>query len=287
MSISKKYERPVEIVEPTAPAALVKQASKAAAKGMVNYAKYWKNIGPESRQLLSKINGRIKNIAMQHDDDTDITLTEEQRQSRQAFRSKKVAADEESLRQTEKLIEERKNDPEIVKTKEWIEKVYKGDVDAICEFAARVIAEHRLTIKENQESVERLNSVLWHASYFSPNMEMDSSMRQVFAEMFLQHQPDDPASLAFRMGANVSKQSQGRRGAAKRVQNRWPVKVLAIKLFEARAWKSTKQASKEIWPQVAEEAKLAGWTMSEENGPETIYKWLLAHQKEQRLQAGA
>lgn len=57
------------------------------------------------------------------------------------------------------------------------------------------------------------------------------------------------------------------------------VKAYAIDLFAAGAWKSTRKARDELWPQVQAEAKRMGWAVTTTQGPETLYQWLLEHKK--------
>ncbi len=75
-----------------------------------------------------------------------------------------------------------------------------------------------------------------------------------------------------------------RTGGTKRAEKIRMVELFSIQLFNERSWKSTKQAKTAMWPEVREKAKQHGWNMSDETGPETLYKWLLAHRKIQRLQ---
>ncbi|MDB5743066.1 MAG: hypothetical protein JWR68_1381 [Polaromonas sp.] len=62
-----------------------------------------------------------------------------------------------------------------------------------------------------------------------------------------------------------------------------PIEDYALKLYGEKTWKSISQARREIWPKVKVEAKRLGRPMSEETGPETLYKWLLKCQKSKRL----
>ena len=76
-------------------------------------------------------------------------------------------------------------------------------------------------------------------------------------------------------------------GGNKRAEKIRLVELFSIQLFIAGNWRSTKQAKTVIWPKVKEKANILGWNMSDETGPETLYKWLLAHKKIHRLQVNA
>jgi hypothetical protein len=76
-------------------------------------------------------------------------------------------------------------------------------------------------------------------------------------------------------------------GGNKRAEKIQLVELFSIDLFAAGNWKSTKQAGAAIWPKVKARATLLGWDMSDETGPETVYKWLLAHKKIRGLQVNA
>ncbi len=147
MVISRKRERTVDVLESTVPAALVKQARKVAAKGMVAYRKYCAEIGLEGRQKLSKINWRMRAIGMQRDDDMDVSLTDDQRRKRQKERVEKVARDEAAVARAEQWYQERRDSPERKKLKEHIKKIFKADVDAICNFTAQVIMDAKESTK--------------------------------------------------------------------------------------------------------------------------------------------
>jgi hypothetical protein len=60
-----------------------------------------------------------------------------------------------------------------------------------------------------------------------------------------------------------------------------PLKEEAIRLYEARKWRSVLQAAKEIYPKLEQfiEAKGIPFRFSSERGPKTIYDWLRAHRK--------
>lgn len=47
-------------------------------------------------------------------------------------------------------------------------------------------------------------------------------------------------------------------------------------------WKNPSQARRRLWPDVFEKAKLVGWKVSETEGPETLYRWLLEYEKRTR-----
>lgn len=72
-------------------------------------------------------------------------------------------------------------------------------------------------------------------------------------------------------------------GGNKRAEKIHLVELFSIQLFTAKSWKSTKQAKVALWPDVKAKAKQYEWDMSDETGPETLYKWLLAHKKIQGL----
>ena len=100
-----------------------------------------------------------------------------------------------------------------------------------------------------------------------------------------------PSSYVIALLVTMAKKSQkkatAKTGGSKRAEKILLVKLFSIELFDAGNWRSTKQAKTKIWPEVKEKANILGWNMTDETGPETLYKWLLAHKKVQRLQVNA
>ncbi len=79
------------------------------------------------------------------------------------------------------------------------------------------------------------------------------------------------------------RRSLTRNAAAKRHERTYLIREKAVELFNASdVWKSTLQAARAIFPEVAEFAMDQGVRMSTERGEKTVYDWLRAHIKNRR-----
>jgi hypothetical protein len=61
------------------------------------------------------------------------------------------------------------------------------------------------------------------------------------------------------------------------------LKEHALRLYEARTWRSVRQAAAGIYPAVASRAKAEGVALSADRGQQTVYEWLLAARKGRRI----
>jgi len=111
-------------------------------------------------------------------------------------------------------------------------------------------------------------------------------MKKHLEKMILMLGADHPlylSVLAFVAGGNQSKVSQGRKGGNQRAKKYKPIEDFAVALFDARKWKSINKAKDQLWPQVKAKSKELSREMTDDTGPETLYKWLRAHAKKKCL----
>lgn len=76
-----------------------------------------------------------------------------------------------------------------------------------------------------------------------------------------------------------------KKNAIKRHADSTELKRIAVDLFLAKTWPSTRQAAKKIYPQLVLESKEMDFTFSAERGEQTVYEWLLEASKGMRKQA--
>lgn len=110
----------------------------------------------------------------------------------------------------------RDHEPRLVAQREWIAKAFKGDVDAICNFAASLWLQCSDLSEENEELVGRLNRINRNAYYLAESTKMDPNIKLNVARLTLQHDIDDPASSSFMSGIGVSKSLKAKLDARKR-----------------------------------------------------------------------
>lgn len=115
-----------------------------------------------------------------------------------------------------KRQEERDSDPDFIEHRKWVKELFGHDIDAIAGFAARMMESQAAVHKENEELVAKLNAIYSSAHGLSPATEIPGYVKRNIARLSLEHDPKDPASLAFMSGMKVSKQLQARANAAKR-----------------------------------------------------------------------
>lgn len=115
-----------------------------------------------------------------------------------------------------KRQEERDNDPDFIKRREWIKEAFGHDLDAIAGFAARLMETGGDLEKENETLVHKLNQIYSVAHGLSLETEIPAHVKRNIATLSVEHDPKDPTALAFLSGMKVSKQLQARAGATKR-----------------------------------------------------------------------
>ncbi|MGB7480970.1 MAG: hypothetical protein WA924_11620 [Burkholderiaceae bacterium] len=128
-------------------------------------------------------------------------LTQEEREQRRA--------------ELDAFYEKRKSDPERVKMREWIKEAFKADIDAICDFALALKIECGSLRRENESLVKKLNSIYTTSFGLSPDAKIPGYMKYNIAKLGLEIDSQDPASLAFVSGLDVSKELQARKNAFK------------------------------------------------------------------------
>lgn len=110
----------------------------------------------------------------------------------------------------------RYNEPRLVAQREWIMAAFKGDLDAICNFAAVLMLQGRDLDKENQELVTKINQIHRNAFYLAESTKLEGYVKLNVARMTLEHEADDPAALSFMSGLSSSKSIRARSDAYKR-----------------------------------------------------------------------
>lgn len=181
------------------------------------------------------------------------------------------------LGSTQGLI--KRTSPEYVKTRAMLREVFESDFDVLCGFTTQLLIEN-IDLKQRQEVSRNLSQYL--SELHLNTGKLSNEMRKHFEKTRLSFGADHPISLtilAFIAGVNRSKESQGRKGGNQRAKKYKSIEAFAVALFDARKWKSIKQAKDQLWPQVKAKSKELSCAMTDETGPETLYKWLLAHAK--------
>lgn len=86
-------------------------------------------------------------------------------------------------------------------------------------------------------------------------------------------------SKAVEYGQSIAVKQKASVAGKKRQAKSALVKAFAIQKYESDSWKSTRQASIALWPVVQAEAWRIGQSMTPTQGPQTLYGWLLEHNK--------
>ena len=73
--------------------------------------------------------------------------------------------------------------------------------------------------------------------------------------------------------------AKARERAQKRREPTTQLKQLALDLYAGKEWKSVRQATKSIYPQLVEKSKEIGFRFSDDRGFQTVYEWLLEANK--------
>lgn len=100
------------------------------------------------------------------------------------------------------------------------------------------------------------------------------SLRAAVAKLHRQH---PIVGIAVDLGQRVEKTLSASAASKKGKEKANQIKDYAIGLFRSGTWKNPSQARHALWPQVRAKAIELGKPLTDTQGPETLYQWLLAH----------
>lgn len=189
----------------------------------------------------------------------------------------------------EERIKSQKERPEYKENFEAIVSLFGENLDALRHYATEIAIQLNEVVKENEILCKKLNEEMAHARFFSAKKDQPNLTPQVkfnVAENIKKRFNMESASVdSFLAGVDVSKKTIATKGGVKRAEKFTVLKEYVVQEFSKRNWKSAMQARDLLWPKVQDEAQRIGFSLSESTGRETLYKWILSHQKNMRLLA--
>lgn len=185
------------------------------------------------------------------------------------------------IRATELRRNQRLDDPEYRALFEWVVSTFDGRFEEICHFAVGCALDQKKLAAEYKSLAAEFADVKDKAFVFGldANPNVTPATKFGLANYMQVNECNDIAAKVFLAGATASRKKFGADGRGASLARRDRVRMFAIEEYSKRLWKSRKEAQKTLWPIVEERALKEGWRMSEATGPETLYKWLAAHDK--------
>ncbi len=104
----------------------------------------------------------------------------------------------------------RENEPELVKWRSWLLKVFKSKDIALCSFAASQMIESHVLAEKNSELVKKLNDILSFAEALSADSKLSTKAKRVVARKILEHSPENTAALVYSQVAKFEEKASKR-----------------------------------------------------------------------------
>ncbi|WP_287804820.1 hypothetical protein [Diaphorobacter sp.] len=131
-------------------------------------------------------------------------------------RAKYIEERDAKLDERRRREEERFNDPDYVKRREWVKAICGDDADRIAHFAVILMENAGVLHKENEDLVEKLNYI--HSMAFGLSSEKSKALphqKYNIARISLEHDPEDPIARAFLAAFKTSRTLSAKANANK------------------------------------------------------------------------
>ena len=146
----------------------------------------------------------------------------------------------------QQMNDARENEPELVKWRSWLLKVFKSKDKALCSFAATLMIENEVLAAEIRVLGKRLNDILNYSEALSVDSNLATHIKRNIARMILEVRPENTAALVYSQVMKFEQKASKRGRTAANALHDKPGGTRSKQTAIRAAWASGKYTSRGI-----------------------------------------